>query len=171
MKTLLITILLGYLATASVADAQPTDQERSQIFPKADYCRQTGALDGGYFCEAWRTGRDGESDKLLGYILINTLDYRSAEMRALVAISLVNGEIVKLLVNGPEIIEQEFLEQFEGKNLDSKFEIAKTLDDLLVVPAKIKAISGKVEISEEIAKAVSALMKSALNSPKLTFAK
>jgi len=170
MKTFLIATLLGYAVTASWVDAQPTDQERSQIFPKADYCRQTGVLNRDYFCEARRTGYDGEPDKLIGYVLVRKLDYCGIEMRVLVGIGL-DGEISKVLVKGPEAIEQEFLAQFEGKSLRSNFEIAKAPEDLLFVPAKIKAISGKVEICEEIAKTVSALMKSALHSPKLTFAK
>ncbi len=170
MKTLLLATLLGYVATASLADAQPTDQERSQIFPKADFCWLTGALNEDYFCEARRIGYDGEPDKFVGYVLLRTLDYRSMKMRVLIGIG-PDGKISKLVANGPEAINQEFLAQFEGKSLPSSFEIAKAPEDLLFVPAKIKAISGKVEICEQIADAVSALMKSALNSPKLTFAK
>lgn len=169
MKTFLLAALLGFVATASWADAQLSDQERLQIFSKADYCRQTGAHDGGYICEAWRAGRDGESDKLLGYVLVKTLNYHRTEMRVLVGVSL-SGEISKVMVNGTESIDQEFLAQFEGKNKRSSFEIARTPEDLLFVPAKIKAISGKAEICEEIAKTVSALVKSSLESNKLTFA-
>jgi len=170
MKLILLSTFLGYVATASWADAQPTTQERLQIFPKSDYCRQTGAFNGDYFCEAWRSGYDENPDEFAGYVFLKTIDSANAEMRVLVGV-FPNGEIAKVVVNGPEAIDDEFLEQFEGKSLRSSFEIAKTLDDLLFVPAKIKAISGKVEISEEIAKTVSALIKSALDSPKLTFAK
>jgi len=169
MKIFLLATLLGFVATASRANAQLNDQERSQIFSKADYCRQNGALDRGYICEAWRAGRDGESDKLLGYVLIKTFDYHNTEMRVLVGVSL-NGEISKVIVNGTESIDQEFLAQFEGRSQRSSFEIAKSPEDLLFVPAKIKAISGKVGICEEIAKTVSALVKSAFSSNKLTFA-
>jgi hypothetical protein len=170
MKKLLVALILGYVATASLAVAQPSDQEQLQIFPKADYCRQTVALNGDSFCEAWRTGYDEDPDELIGYVLLKTLSHHGAEMRVLVGIGL-NGVISKVLVKGPEAIDQEFLAQFEGKNARSNFEIVKTIDDLLFVPSKLKAITGKMEICEDIAKTVAELIKSASNSPKLTFSK
>jgi hypothetical protein len=167
MKTFLIAALL---ACAATAHAQPADQERSQIFPRSDYCRQTGALDGGYFCEAWRTGHDEDPDELVGYVFLKTIDYGGTKMRVLVGV-FPNGEISKVMVNGPEAIDQEFLKQFEGKNLRSSFEIARTLDDLLFVPAKIKAMAGKTELSQTIAETVAKLMKLAGSSQKLSLAK
>jgi hypothetical protein len=48
--------------------------------------------------------------------------------------------------------------------MTASFEVAKTADDLLYLPSKIKALKDNLEISERIAGAVHEVMVSANNS-------
>lgn len=53
--------------------------------------------------------------------------------------------------NGSPVINTDFIQQFLGKNLNSSFEIAKELDDVLTTPAKIKPIKDAPVTSQKIA--------------------
>jgi len=64
-------------------------------------------------------------------------------------------------------IPRDFLLQFEGKGVQDSFEIVRNTENILIVPSKIKPISGNIEISQMIADSV----KEALLSANLTTAR
>lgn len=122
------------------------------IFPSAADCQNRQTADGTPYCEVYREGGD-DPRMLLGYVVLKTLTLPEREMAVLIGVN-TNGRIVKVETTEPTVVTEEFLAQFEGKNLTASFEVVKTAEDLLHVPAKIKAIRDNVEMSERIAKTV-----------------
>ena len=71
---------------------------------------------------------------------------------------LIEGHSVSKLIQdkpifkeGHLIINQEFLSQFVGRHLEQSFEIARTPEERLYTPTKIKPIANEMELSREIA--------------------
>jgi hypothetical protein len=174
MRTILLPAILWLVLAAASAQAQArqklTEQECYQIFPRADACRAAQMPDGKIYWEAWHTGYDDDADELLGYVFLRPMTHEGSEMKLLVGVT-TQGTIAKVRIRGTKAIDDEFLAQFEGKSLRSEFQIAKTLEDLLVVPAKIKAQAGKPELSESIVSEIKAISDLALNATGLGMVK
>ena len=60
-----------------------------------------------------------------------------------------------------EAIDGEFLAQFAGRNARSNWETARTLEDLLYVPAKITALRGNHELTESLGKEIKCVLQAA----------
>jgi hypothetical protein len=150
-----VTTLALLLAVSSVqAQKQQTISESQcrQIFMSADDYQNRRTSDGMPYCEVY-SDRDDDPRMLLGYVFLKTLALADKETALLIGVD-TYGKIVKVNTTEPTAIAEEFLAQFEGKNLTSSFEVVKTAEDLMHVPSKIKAIRDNVEMSERIAKTV-----------------
>ena len=174
MKTTMFVAALWLALAASSAQAQArqtlSDQECLQIFPRADACQAGNRLNGKMYWEAWNTGYNDDADKLLGYIFLAPFTGEGSELELVVGVT-TQGTISKVKLRGVAGVSEEFFAQFEGKSLRFEFEIAKTLEDLLFVPAKIKAQAGKHQLCEIIVMELRALSGLAMKSPSLSFAK
>jgi hypothetical protein len=163
MKNLHRTILLSLLA-ATLASAQaPTTLTREDcalIFPQTDFCQVLRDSEGAIYGEAWYKGLVEDTDEFFGYVFVKPLAHEGKEMRLLVGIN-EHGKITRVKIKGMEAGNGEFLAQFEGRTFGHSFEIARTPDDLLFLPAKLKAIGGNIPLSEQIAEGVKAVMQSA----------
>ena len=60
------------------------------------------------------------------------------------------GMIVRVHAQDTAEIYGEFLAQMVGRERRSNWEIARTLEDLLHVPSKVKAMHGKLELSQHV---------------------
>ncbi len=161
MKTFIL-ILVGALLTASVTPAQPTltKQKCALVFPGADACtnvRVSGDLLAG---EAWDQGYAPGEEKFLGHIVQRPLTIDSKEFYILVGIA-TSGVITSVVIENAPGIAPEFLAQFNGKKADDEFAVARQPEDLLYVPVMIKAMKGKIELSETIAQAVKEILLTA----------
>ena len=65
-----------------------------------------------------------------------------------------SGVISTVKTKGADGVNEEFLAQFRGKTWQDSFEIARAQQDLLYIPAKIKALQENVALSERIAQGV-----------------
>lgn len=114
------------------------------------------------FAQAWHQGHDYGEDEFLGLISFSTLEMEGNSVQLLVGVK-PSGSIAKVIANATDAVDTEFLTQFEGKDLKASFEIVRTPEDLMFVPKKIKAMRGKLEMSEIIAKEVQATLGIATN--------
>jgi len=71
------------------------------------------------------------------------------------------GVISKVSVRGMAGITDEFLAQYRGKTLRDNFDLVRTPEELLVVPAGIKAMQANLALSESIAQSVKEIIMSA----------
>ncbi len=163
----LITVILAVVSSVTIANAETnlklTQQECSSIFSWTQYCETPKAVDGGLYCKAWfdKRGFGDDVDEFLGYVFAKPLLIQGKQTRLLVGVN-ESGRISRVKLEGNDLINQDFLSQFEGKRLRDSFEIAKSLDDILYEPSRVKAIRGDIETSQLIANAV----KEALSSAK-----
>jgi hypothetical protein len=58
-------------------------------------------------------------------------------------------------------VDEKFLAQFRGKTLQDNFDLMRTPEDLLVVPAKIRAMQRNLALSASIAQGVKEIAASA----------
>lgn len=160
---IVLTALALTLAVSSVqAQKQQTISESQcrKIFLSADDYQNRRTPDGTPYCEVY-WDRDDDPRQLLGYVFLKTLALPGKETGLLIGVD-TYGRIVKVKTTEPAPIAEEFLAQFEGKNLTASFEVVKTAEDLLHVPSKIKAIKDNVEMSERIAKTVHETLNNSL---------
>jgi hypothetical protein len=163
MKNLHRTLLLSLLAATMVNAQAPTKLTREDcalIFPQTDFCQTLRDSEGAIYGEAWYKGLVEDTDEFLGYVFVKPFAHEGKEMQLLVGIN-EHGKISRVKIKGLDAINGEFLAQFEGRTFDHSFEIARTPEDLLFVPAKLKAIAGNIPLSEHIAEGVKAVMQSA----------
>jgi len=130
-----------------------TMQECVRLFPRADTFQPLAIRENRYVWKVWHLGLDDDLDEFLGNLVLGRVEADTEAIETLVGIDRA-GSITKVDVRGPAAISEEFLAQFEGKSALSSFSIARTPEDLLFVPAKIKAMAGRLEISEKIASEV-----------------
>ncbi len=157
-------VLLLSLLTVTMANAQAptklTIEDCALIFPQTDFCQILRDSDGAVYGEAWHKGLVEDTDEFFGYVFIKPITHEGKEMQMLVGIN-ERGKISRVKIKGMEAINGEFLAQFEGRTFAHSFEIARTPEELLFVPAKLKAVAGNIPLSEHIAEGVKAVMQSA----------
>jgi hypothetical protein len=158
-RALLLSLLAATLASAQ-APAKLTREDCALIFPQTDFCQILRDSEGAIYGEAWYKGLVEDTDEFFGYAFVKPLAHEGKEMRLLVGIN-EHGKISRVTIKGLEAVNGEFLAQFEGRTFDYNYEIARTPEELLFVPAKLKAIVGNIPLSEHIAEGVKAVMRSA----------
>ncbi len=162
----LTTVILAVVSPVTTANAETnlklTQQECSSIFSWTQYCQTSRTADGGLYCKAWfdKRGFGDDVDEFLGYVFAKPLLIQGKQTRLLVGVT-ESGRISRVKLEGNDLINQEFLSQFEEKRLGDDFEIAKSLDDILYVPSGLKGIRGDLETSRLIAGAVKEVLVSA----------
>lgn len=167
-----LTMLAFALAISSVQAQKQKNVSESQcrkIFLSADDYQNRRMPDGMPYCEVY-SDRDDDPRVLLGYVFLKTLALPEKETGLLIGVD-ANGRIVKVETTEPTAVAEEFLAQFVGRSMNASFEVAKTAEDLLYLPSKIKAIKDSLEMSESIAKTVHEMLLSANNSLALASGK
>jgi len=137
-----------------------TEKDCWEIFPRANSYQAQQTSDGSPYREIWHGGHEDETDELLGYVFLKTLKNQEKELVLLVGID-DDGKIARVKVRGKEAIDEQFLSQFKGRSLNSDFEIARTAEELLHTPMKLKALKGDLQFSENIAKTIHGALQSA----------
>jgi hypothetical protein len=164
---------LAFLLAASSGQAQKQqkifDAQCRKIFLSSDDCQNRRAPDGTPYCEVY-WDRDDDPRELLGYVFLKTLTLANKETELLIGVD-TRGKIVKVNIKEPTAVSDEFLAQFVGRNSNASFEVAKTAEDLLYLPNKLKGIKDNPEMSESIAKTVQEVLLSANNSLALASGK
>ena len=164
MNRILSTMLiLGVTATISAAQtpAGLTRQDCKSLFPGANSSEAARTLASGVrYAEAWEHGAWGPPEEFLGYIFIKSMQHEGKTIDVLVGMTSA-GVISKVSVKGIAGVAEEFLAQFHGKTLQNSFDLARTPEDLLVVPAKIRAQQGNLALSESITQGVKEIATSA----------
>jgi len=155
MRRLSTLIAFGLLLMAGSAIGQsPTNltfKETRQLFQWADMFKPLKDIDQTTkSAEVWDTD---DADELLGWAVLKTLPFEGSEFSLLIGVK-KEGAISKVIVGGLDDIPGDFLAQFEGRKLSDSFEIAKTSEDVVYLPRKVRPIRDRVQISEEIAKGV-----------------
>jgi hypothetical protein len=158
-RALLLSLLTATMASAQ-APTKLTIDECALIFPQTDFCQILRDSEGAVYGKAWYNGLVEDADEFFGYVFSKPITGEGKEMRLLVGIN-EHGKITRVKIKGMEVGNGEFLAQFEGRTFGHSFEIARTPDDLLFLPAKLKAIGGNIPLSEQIAEGVKAVMQSA----------
>lgn len=148
----------------AASQTQLTEKECASVFPWADDCAQFKDSNGRLYFEAWYRGYGDDPDQFLGYIFLRTFPYKKNSIKILAGIS-SSGKISNIVPLETSVINREFLSQFIGKSLRDSFEIAKTPDDLLFVPSKIKPMRENIPLSEKIANVVKEIIISAESIP------
>ena len=173
MKSSITVAVLALALAASSVQAQKqqniSESQCRKIFLSADDYQNRRTSDGMPYCEVY-WDRDDDPRVLLGYVFLKTLTLSDKETGLLVGVD-ANGKIVKVTATEPTASAEEFLAQFEGRSLNANFDVAKTAEDLLYLPSKIKGIKDNLEMSENIAKTVHEMLLSANNSLALASAK
>ncbi|MCL4511161.1 MAG: hypothetical protein M1470_08845 [Bacteroidetes bacterium] len=159
----ILAVVSSVTTTSAETHMKLTQKDCSSIFSWTQYCQTSRTTDGELYCKAWfdRRGFGDDVDEFLGYVFAKPLLIQGKQTRLLVGVT-ESGRISRVKLEGNDLINQEFLSQFEGKRLRDSFEIAKSLDDILYEPSRVKAIRGDIETSQLIANAV----KEALSSAK-----
>ncbi|MDZ7288931.1 MAG: hypothetical protein ONB44_03915 [candidate division KSB1 bacterium] len=158
-RLLLLLLLVATMASAQIPTTL-THEDCSLIFPRTDFCRILRDAEGAVYGEAWYRGLVEDADEFLGYVFTKPLVHEGKAMNLLVGID-KNGRISRVKIKGLNAVNDEFLVQFEGKTFDHSFEMARTPEELLFVPAKLRAIAGNLLLSDHIATGVKAVMQSA----------
>ena len=164
--TAFFVLTMSALMIQAQTSKKLTDKECWEIFPRANIYQAQQAGDGSLYREAWHGGHEDETDELLGYVFLKALKNQENEIELLVGVD-ADGKISKVKARRKETIDEQFLSQFKGRSLNSNFEIARTPDEFLHVPAKLKAINGDFQLSENIARTVHGTLQSAARLLKL----
>ena len=145
---------------AGLAQERLTRQDYLKVFSSADASGTSAVIDGMPYCEIWSNGFAPGEEHLLGYVFLRSVQVEGKQLHLLVGIN-ENGAISKVAARDPEMVEDEFLAQFDGRTVNSSFECARTLEDLRFVPAMLKAMRGKQGASDLIAEEIQSTMISA----------
>ncbi|NUM68838.1 hypothetical protein HUU39_26825 [candidate division KSB1 bacterium] len=86
--------------------------------------------------------------------------YEGKSIAVLVGVT-STGRITSVRVKGSENVEAEFLAQFRGKSVRGNFKLMRSPEDLLSVPAGIRAMAGNLALSESIAQSVKEIASAA----------
>lgn len=157
MKTLLF--LLGPVLLAP-ALAQPalSRQECARIFQSADACKSIQRVDSAWVAEAWDSGHEPGEAKFLGHVLRQAMVFEGDSMSLLIGLD-AEGKIVKVLADGSIAVAEEFLVQFQGRSRSDSLMLAEHVEDLLYVPARIKPMRGRLELSAAIIQKIKAALQ------------
>lgn len=168
LKLLIMEIsCIVFFGCTGLRESQKIENDIALVFPWTDDYATLTTTDGQVYYEAWERGYADDVDELLGYVFPETVIYEKDTINILVGI-VTTGRILKVVVLSViHNIPRDFLLQFEGKGPQDSFEIVRNTEDVLIVPSKIKPISGNIEISQMIADSV----KEALLSANLTTAR
>jgi hypothetical protein len=139
------------------AQQKLTAKDCAQVFPWANSCIENQMHQNRLIAQAWYQGHEYGEEEFLGYVFLATLPVGEDQVHLLVGIN-PDSTISKLRIRGADAIDIEFLRQFEGRRAGAELEIACTLEDLLFVPAKIRAMKGRQEISESIVREVKTIL-------------
>lgn len=156
-------LILGLSASLSVAktpsELTPTDCR--SIFSGANSSEKIRTLESGVlYTEAWEQGAWGPPEEFLGYVFLKSRQHEGKTIGVLVGMT-NTGVISKVGVKGFDGVDEAFLAQFRGKTLQGSFDLMRTPEDLLVVPAKVRAMQGNLALSESIAQGVKEIAASA----------
>jgi hypothetical protein len=156
-------LIVGLSASLSAAKT-PSDLTQADcrsIFSGANSSEKIRTLASGVlWTEAWEQGAWGPPEEFLGYVFLKSLPHEGKTIGVLVGMT-STGFISKVSVKGLNGIDEAFLAQFRGKTTQGNFDLMRTPEDLLVVPAKIKAMQGNLALSESIAQSVKEIAASA----------
>lgn len=147
-------VIMAYAQT----NAPPiSKQDCAAVFAHSDAGKYTRTLEGVIFCEAWNQGTAPGEERLLGYVFRKPLALAGQEAYLLVGID-TDGNIARVFAAKTDLVDEEFLAQLAGKGMRANWQIASTPEDLLYLPAMVKAMRGKPELSESIISAVKAIL-------------
>lgn len=138
----MLWLALSFLPGQAQTRQPLTEKECWELFPRANRYHIEQQKDGTFFCEAWHSGHEEDADELLGYVFLKTVTHHDTQKEFLIGVA-PNATIAKIKWRKSEAAEDEFLAQFKGKSLSSNFEMAKTPEDLLPVPAKLNLEKSK----------------------------
>lgn len=173
MKSKVAAAILAFALIASSAQAQKPQKisgaQCQKIFLSSDDYQNRRTPEGAPYCEVY-WDRDDDPRELLGYVFLKTLKISDQETELLIGVD-THGKIVKVNVKEPTPASDEFLAQFVGRSLNASFEVAKTAEDLLYLPSKLKGIKDNLAMSESIAKTVHEAVLSANSSLALVSVK
>lgn len=160
-----LSILLVFGLSAATAVAQSpsilTQPDCRLIFPSANSCESTRVTKSGVlWTEVWEHGSWGPSEEFFGYVFMKSVQHDGTTIDVLVGMT-STGVITNVKVKGLAGVNDEFLAQYRGKTSQDNFDLARTPEDLLVVPAKIRAMQGNLALSESIVQGVKEIAISA----------
>lgn len=156
-------LLLGVSASraASPMPSGLTQQDCRAIFPGANSTETIRVLESGVqYTEAWEHGSWGPPEEFLGYVFLKSLQYEGKTLEVLVGMK-NTGVISEVSVRGMAGITDEFLAQYRDRTLRDNLDLVRTPEELLVVPARIKAMQGNLALSESIAQGVKEILRAA----------
>ena len=158
-----IMLIIGSSVSLSIAKT-PSDLTQADcrsIFSGANSSEKIRTLESGVlWTEAWEQGAWGPAEEFLGYVFLKSLQHEGKTISVLVGMT-KTGVLSKVRVKGLDGVDEKFLAQFRGKTTQDSFDLMRTPEDLLVVPAKIRAMQGNLALSESIAQGVKAIVASA----------
>ncbi len=158
-----IMLIIGLSASLSAAKtpSELTSIDCRSLFPGANSSEKIRTLASGVlWTEAWEQGAWGPAEEFLGYVFLKSLLHEGRTIGVLVGMT-NTGAISKVSVKGLDGVDEKFLAQFRGKTPQDNFDLMRTPEDLLVVPAKIRAMQGNFALSESIAQTVKEIAASA----------
>ncbi len=162
-RMLSILLMLGLSASTAAAKMPSglTQEDCRLIFPGANSCEKICALESGIlWTEAWHNGSWETTEEFFGYVFLKSLQHDGKTIQVLVGMT-KTGVISGVRVKGVDGVDEEFLAQFRGKTSQNNFDLARTPEDLLFVPAKLKAMQGNLALSESIVQGVKEIATSA----------
>ncbi|MDZ7266693.1 MAG: hypothetical protein ONB48_07095 [candidate division KSB1 bacterium] len=140
-------LLTSALLTPVMAQPQLSDCKR--LFENADACRAVRLVDSTWVAEAWDGGYAPGEEKFLGLVLQRTIPFEGIHLSLYVGVD-ASGTITKVVVSETPAVEEEFLRQFSGRSRNDSLWLAQRTEDLLFVPAPIKAMRGREQLSAAI---------------------
>jgi hypothetical protein len=162
-RILFMMSMLGLTASLCVAQAQAGKPQIDcrLFFPAAHVLPQTKTLEAGVmYAEAWEQGAWGPPEEFFGYVFLKQLHYNDKTFNVVAGVTSA-GVITSVKVIGLDGADATFLAQFRGRSAQDNFDVARTPEDLLFLPVRLRAMQGKVELSERIALEVKAIAVSA----------
>jgi hypothetical protein len=155
MRRLSAVLIGGLLMISAVVIGQPASlefREMRQLFPWADSHKPlSGINETTKSAEVWDTD---EPNELLGWAVLKSAIVDNSEVSLLIGIRKKDGAISKVIVRGIDDLPEDFLAQFAGRKSSDSFEIAKTAEDALFIPRKIRPVRDRTELAEAIAQSV-----------------
>ncbi len=153
----LIALLLGVGLFAFSGPQKITMKQYQQVFPKMDAHSKMKKVEDISYVEAWDEGFDRFEEEKIGYVFLGQVEQNGKASRLLVSVDL-SGKVVGVGLPKQTDTQAAFLKQFKGMTTQSDFGLAESSDDLLYVPAKLRAMRGDKALSAAIAQEVGKIM-------------
>jgi hypothetical protein len=153
---LALMLVLGVPASmlAATNSHKLTTEDCTLVFPSANSCERMKEVESGViYGEAWSNGSWETTDEFLGYIFLRSVAHEGKTIKILIGMT-NTGAIAKVKITGIDGVDEKFLAQFQGKTWQDGFDIARTPEDLLYIPTKIRAMKKNIPLSESIAQGV-----------------